>query len=345
MGKTIFMKKNYFLSTLLLLGISCSLFAEQSTTGTRIKDLVQVKGVRENPIIGYGLVIGLNGTGDSGGEITNTSLRKMFEKLGLNPKTEISSKNAAAVIVTAKLPAFARVGQKIDITVSSIGDASSLAGGTLLVTPLKGGDGQIYSVASGALSIGGLKKGSKFATTALVPNGGIVEREIPLEFEKKNSLRFSLNNPDFTTAARIEKTINQELGGKFASAKDATTIDLIVPSNYERNLVSLMAIIENMRVISDKAAKIVINERTGTIVAGGDVVVSPVAISHGDLTIEVKGGEAGAKPGSMYFMDKGTTLNELVKSLNALGTSPEDLISIFQALKRDGALIGDIEFI
>ncbi len=312
--------------------------------GTRLKDLVQVKGVRENPIIGYGLVIGLNGTGDSGGEITNTSLRKMFEKLGLNPKTEITSKNVAAVIVTAKLPPFARVGQKLDITVSSIGDAGSLAGGTLLVTPLKGGDGQIYAVANGSISIGGLKKGAKFATTGLIANGGIVEREIQLEFEKKNSLRFSLNNPDFTTAARIEKTINQELGGKFASAKDATTVDLVVPTQYERNVVQLMAIIENMRVISDKAAKIVINERTGTIVAGGDIVVSPVAIAHGDLTIEIKG-EANAKASSLYMMDKGTTLNELVKSLNALGTTPEDIISIFQALKRDGALIGDLEFI
>lgn len=334
--------KNILLLTFSLF-LSFQTFAQQAN-GTRLKDLVQVKGVRENPIIGYGLVIGLNGTGDSGGEITNTSLRKMFEKLGLNPKTEITSKNVAAVIVTAKLPAFARVGQKLDITVSSIGDAGSLAGGTLLVTPLKGGDGQIYAVANGPISIGGLKKGAKFATTGLIANGGIVEREIAVDFEKKNSLRFSLNNPDFTTAARIEKTINQELGGKFASAKDATTVDLIVPTTYERNIVALMAIIENMRVISDKAAKIVINERTGTIVAGGDVVVSPVAISHGDLTIEVKGGESN-KPGTLYYMDKGTTLNELVKSLNALGTTPEDLISIFQALKRDGALIGDIEFI
>lgn len=334
--------KNILLLTISLF-LSFQTFAQQAN-GTRLKDLVQVKGVRENPIIGYGLVIGLNGTGDSGGEITNTSLRKMFEKLGLNPKTEITSKNVAAVIVTAKLPAFARVGQKLDITVSSIGDAGSLAGGTLLVTPLKGGDGQIYAVANGPISIGGLKKGAKFATTGLIANGGIVEREIAVDFEKKNSLRFSLNNPDFTTAARIEKTINQELGGKFASAKDATTVDLIVPTTYERNIVALMAIIENMRVISDKAAKIVINERTGTIVAGGDVVVSPVAISHGDLTIEVKGGETN-KPGTLYYMDKGTTLNELVKSLNALGTTPEDLISIFQALKRDGALIGDIEFI
>lgn len=313
----------------------------------RLKDLVSVKGVRENPIIGYGLVIGLNGSGDGGGEITNTSLKKMFEKLGLNPKNDISSKNVAAVVVTAKLPAFGRVGQKIDVTISSIGDASSLAGGTLLVTPLKGGDGQIYAVASGPLSIGGLKKGSKFATTGLIPGGATVEREIATEFEKKNSLRLSLNSPDFTTAARIEKVVNEGLGGKFASAKDSTTIDLIVPNAYERNVVQLMAIIENYKVNPDSVAKIVINERTGTIVAGGEVNVLPVAISHADLTIEVKGdgGDKNGKPNTIYFMDKGTTLNELVKSLNAFGVSPEDLISIFQSLKRDGALVGEIELI
>jgi flagellar P-ring protein precursor FlgI len=315
---------------------------------TRLKDLVSVKGVRENPIIGYGLVIGLNGTGDGGGEITNTSLKKMFEKLGLNPKTEISSKNVAAVVVTAKLPPFARVGQKIDLTISSIGDAGSLAGGTLLVTPLKGGDGQIYAVAAGPLSIGGLKKGAKFATTGLIPNGATVEKEIASEFEKKNSLRLSLNSPDFTTAARIEKVINEGLGGKFASAKDSTTIDLVVPNQYERNIVQLMAIIENYKINPDNSAKIIINERTGTIVAGGDVTVLPVAIAHGDLTIEVKGdggGDKSAKPNTLYYMDKGTTLNELVKSLNAFGVSPEDLISIFQTLKKDGALVGEIELI
>jgi flagellar P-ring protein precursor FlgI len=316
-------------------------------TPTRLKDLVSVKGVRENPIIGYGLVIGLSGTGDAGGEITNTSLKKMFEKLGLNPKTEITSKNVAAVVVTAKLPPFGRLGQKIDITVSSIGDSSSLAGGTLLVTPLKGGDGNIYAVASGPLSLGGTKK-AKFSTTAIIPNGGIVEKEIATEFEKKNSLRLSLNNADFTTAARIEKVINEELGGKFASAKDSTTIDLVVPAQYERNIVQLMAIIENFKVNPDVSAKIVINERTGTIVAGGDVMVSPVAISHGDLTIEVKGdggGEKSAKPSSLYYMEKGTSLNELVKSLNAFGVGPDDLITIFQTLKKDGALIGEIEVI
>lgn len=334
------MKKSFF-ALLLILATSAQ------AAPSRLKDLVSVKGVRENPIIGYGLVIGLNGSGDAGGEITNTSLKKMFEKLGLNPKTEITSKNVAAVVVTAKLPPFARVGQKVDLVVSSIGDASSLAGGTLLVTPLKGGDGNIYAVAAGPMSIGGLKKGSKFATTGTIPGGATVEKEILTEFEKKNSLRLSLNNPDFTTAARIEKVINEELGGKFAAAKDSSTIDLVVPAQYERNVVQLMAIIENFRVNPDSAAKIVINERTGTIVAGGDVTISPVAISHADLTIEVKNdsGDKGGKPNAIYFMEKGTTLNELVKSLNAFGVAPEDLISIFQALKRDGALVGDIEVI
>ena len=314
---------------------------------SRLKDIISVKGVRENPIIGYGLVIGLAGTGDAGGEITNSSLKKMFEKLGLNPKSEVSSKNVAAVVVTAKLPAFARVGQKIDLIVSSIGDASSLAGGTLLITPLKAGDGNIYAVGSGPLSVGGLKKGSKFATTATLPSGATVEKEIITEFEKKNSLRLSLNHPDFTTAARVEKVINEELGGKFATAKDATTIDLIVPNQYERNVVQLMAIIENFKVNTDSVAKIVINERTGTIVAGGDIMVRPVAISHGDLTVEVKGeGDAkSAKSGSIFYMDKGTSLSELVKSLNAFGVTPDDLISIFQTLKRDGALVGEIELI
>jgi flagellar P-ring protein precursor FlgI len=332
----------------LLLGLLLSFSLSSHATPTRLKDLVTVKGVRENPIIGYGLVIGLSGTGDAGGEITNTSLKKMFEKLGLNPKTEITSKNVAAVVITAKLPPFGRLGQKIDVTVSSIGDSSSLAGGTLLVTPLKGGDGNIYAVASGPLSLGGSKKGAKFATTGIIPSGGVVEKEIATEFDKKNSLRLSLNNADFTTSARIEKVINEELGGKFASAKDSTTIDLVVPAQYERNVVQLMAIIENFKVNPDVAAKIVINERTGTIVAGGDVMVSPVAISHGDLTIEVKGdggAEKSAKPSALYYMEKGTSLNELVKSLNAFGVAPDDLITIFQTLKRDGALIGEIEVI
>ena len=333
---------------LLILGLLLTAPLTQAAKSSRIKDLTTVKGVRENPIIGYGLVIGLNGTGDGGGEITNTSLKRMFQKLGLNPQNEISSKNVAAVIVTAKMKAFSRIGQKLDVTVSSIGDASSLAGGPLLVTPLKAGDGQIYAVTHGSVSIGGLEKGKKFATTAKIPGGAVVEKEVDLDFDKKKSLRLSLKNPDFTTAARIEKTINQELGGKYAQARDATTLDLIIPAHYQRKVVQLMAIVENFEVTSDTKALIVINERTGTIVAGGDIVLRPVAISHGNLTIEVKGdagGTAKSNGKSIYYMKKQTTLSELVNSLNAFGTTPEDLISIFQALKSNGALIGDIELI
>ncbi len=318
---------------------------------TRLKDLVSVKGVRENPILGYGLVIGLNGTGDGGGEITDSSLKKMFQKLGLNPQKEISSKNVAAVIVTSSLPAFARIGQKVDVTISSIGDASSLAGGTLLITPLKGGDGHIYAVATGPLSIGGLKQGAKFPTTGVIPNGATVEKEVTLDFDKKQALRLSLSNADFTTAARIEKILNEELGGRYAMARDSSTIDLIVPVNYQRNVVQLMAIIENFKVNSDQIAKIVINERTGTLVAGGEVALRPSAITHGDLSIEVSGdggggGGGGKKKGeSLLYLDKKATLNDLVKGLNAMGVGPEDLISIFQALKRSGSLIGEIELI
>ncbi len=334
-----------FFTTLFL----CSLLTLPviAAESSRLKDLVTVKGVRDNPIIGYGIVIGLNGTGDGGGEITDTALRRMFEKLGLNPKREIASKNVASVIVTGKLPAFARVGQNLDITVSSVGDASSLAGGTLLVTPLKAGDGNVYAIASGALSIGGLKNGAKFATTGTIPSGGIVEREIELDFDKKDSIRLSLNRSDFTTAARIERTINQELGGKYASAKDSTTVDLVVPVNYQRKIVELLAIIENFKVVSDQKARIVINERSGTIVAGGEVVLKSVAISHGNLTIQIgENQKAGKGEGqSIYYMDKQTTLNDLVKSLNSYGASPDDLISIFQALKQNGALIGEIELI
>lgn len=322
-----------------------SLSLSALATTSRIKDLVSIKGVRENSLIGYGLVIGLNGTGDGGGEITNTSLKKMFQTLGLNPQKEVTSKNVAAVIVTAKLPAFGRLGQKLDITVSSIGDASSLAGGTLLVTPLKGGDGQIYAVASGSLSIGGLEKGKKFATTARIPDGGVVEKELEMSFNEKKALRLALNSPDFTTAARIEKVINQELGGKYATASDSATIDLIIPTYYERKVVELIAHVENYRVSADVAARIVINERTGTVVAGGEIILKKSAISHGSLVLEVKGGGSGSGKEAVHVVEQSTTINDLVKALNALGTTPEDLISIFQSLKTQGALVAEIELI
>jgi len=338
------MKNFIYLFFLLILLTNHECFSSEA----KLKDLISIKGVRSNPVIGYGLVIGLNGTGDGGGEITNNSLKLMFQKLGLNPQKEISSKNIAAVIVTATLPPFARIGQKMDVTISSIGDAKSLAGGQLLVTPLKAGDGKIYAIAAGPLSIGGLDNGKKFPTAGIIPSGATIEQELDLGFDQKSSLRLNLNNPDFTTVARIEKSLNEKLGGKYAMARDASTIDLIVPVYYKRDLVHLIAIIENMEVIPDQKAKIIINERTGTIVAGGEITLKSVAISHGDLTIEIGDkADGGNKKGgnSLYFVDKKTTLNDLVKSLNAFGAKPEDLISIFQALKRNGALIGEIELI
>lgn len=311
----------------------------------RLKDIVNIKGVRDNPLVGYGLVIGLNGTGDGGGEITNNSLKKMFQTLGLDPVQEVSSANVAAVIVTAKLPPFGRIGQKIDVTISSIGDASSLAGGTLLVTPLKGGDGKIYAVANGPLSIGGLKNGAKFATTGYIPSGASIEKEVKVAFNQKKSIRMTLKKADFTTAARVVKTINENLGGRFASASDSATIDLIIPPNYQRKVVNLLAIIENYRVNQDSIAKIVINEKTGTIVAGGEVTLGKVAISHGDLVLEVGDKAKAGKAGSLFLVEKKTTLKDLVSALNAIGTTPEDLISIFQALKSNGALIAELEFL
>ena len=310
---------------------------------SRIKNLVTIKGVRQSPIIGYGLVVGLNGTGDSSFETTDASLKTLFQKLGLNPQKEIKSKNVAGVVVTAQLPPFPRIGQKADVTISSIGDAKSLSGGTLLVTPLKGGNGTIYGIASGKVSIGGLEK--KFATTGLVVDGLTIEKELPSSFDNQNKIRLTLNNPDFTTAARIEKTINQELGGFFAKAIDSGTLDLTIPANYNRKSVELMALVENFKVNADIPSKIIINERTGTIVSGGDVTLYPVAISHGNLTIEITGkGKEALSQSTMHIGSK-ATLKDLVEALNKFGAKPEDLISIIEALKRNGSLIGEVELI
>jgi flagellar P-ring protein FlgI len=337
----------FILSYLILSALMLTITAQAAES--RIKDILTIKGVRENPIIGYGLVIGLNGTGDSGGEITDTSLKRMFQTLGLNPQREVSSKNVAAVIVTTTLLPFARMGQKMDVKVSSVGNATSLEGGTLLVTPLKGGDGKIYAIANGVISSGLGDKGDRIKTTAMVINGAIVERDLELNFDEKKSLRLGLNYPDFTTAARVEKTINQNLGGKFAIARDATTIDLIIPTRYERSIVELVAILENFKVNTDTKAKIIVNENTGTIVAGGDVQLLPVAIGHGGLSIQVapaaEGDAAAAPSGPLHFIDKQTTLSNLVKALNAVGAKPEDLISIFKSLKAHGSIVGELIFI
>jgi flagellar P-ring protein precursor FlgI len=340
------LKKVYAMLVLLGLLIASGAF------GAKLKDVATVKGVRENILIGYGIVVGLKGTGDSSTDVTSQSLQRLFGKLGLDVQNNaaVKSKNAAAVIVTAKLPPFARVGNGIDVTVSSIGDASSLEGGTLLVTPLRAGDQNIYAVAQGQVSLGSVADGTakSFPTVGRVVAGATIEKDVDTGFSAKKSFRMTLHNPDFTTAARVAASINAELGGTFASARDSATIDLIVPFNYEGNSVELLAMLENLNVNSEGRAKVVLNERTGTIVMGSNVTLLPVAISHGDLSIEIK--ELAAKDtkektskGRVAEFKGSANVSDLVKSLNALGVAPKDLTAIFQTLRQVGALQADLE--
>ena len=330
-------------------GVLCALVFSAPARAARLKDIAAVKGVRENILIGYGVIVGLKGSGDSGADVTGQSLNRLFGKLGLDVQQNaaIKSKNAAAVIVTAKLPPFARSGNKIDVSVSSIGDASSLEGGVLLVTPLRAGDQNVYAVAQGPVSIGSVADGTSknFPTVGRVVSGATIEKDVETNFSGKKNFRLSLHNPDFTTAARVAVTINGELGGKYASARDSGTIDVVVPFNYEGNTVELLSVLENMNVNVDGRAKVVLNERTGTVVMGERVTLSPVAISHGDLTIQVQGAPAGGKGQSIAEIKSATSVSDLVKSLNALGVQPKDLTAIFQTLRETGALQADLEIL
>lgn len=313
----------------------------------RLKDIVNVRGVRSNQLVGYGIVVGLNGTGDSKAEFTSNSMARMLDRLGLklNDK-DIASKNVAAVIVTAELPAFARAGNRIDITVSAIGDATSLKGGTLVQTPLRAADQQTYAVAQGAVLVGFSQSGVH-ETVARLPNGAMIERDMDGDFTSRNMYRLTLHNPDFTTAARVAKKINMELGGKYASALDAGTIDLITPPSYEGKGVELLAIVESIDVNPDIRAKVVVNEKTGTVVIGEGVKISRVAISHGDLSLKVGGDAAGRKQNGdrVIMMNEGTNVGDIVKAINKLGVSPKDLITILQSVKAAGALQADLEIL
>lgn len=331
---------------LLALTVLGALLTADYAMAARLKDIVRIKGVRENMLIGYGLVVGLKGTGDSSADVTGKALLRMFNKMGMNVETDVKSKNVASVVVTARYPAFARAGQKIDITVSSVGDAGSLEGGTLLVTPLRAGDQQVYAVAQGPVSLGTIADGSaKFTTAGRVPSGAIVEKELPGEFANKKALRLNLDEPDFTTIARIVRSINTELGGKYATSVDQSTIDLIVPFSYDGNAVELMAVLENLTVTADTRARVIINEKSGTVVAGGKVRIKNVALSHGDLSIQVGDSKPAAKGGGKKVVEIQNTTNvsELATALNAMGVSPKDLTAIFQSLKAAGALEGDLE--
>ena len=312
----------------------------------RLKDIANVRGVRSNQLVGYGLVVGLSGTGDSKAEFTNKSMERMLDHLGVKVAAkDISSKSVAAVILTAELPAFARAGNKLDITVSVLGDASSLKGGTLVQTPLRAADAQVYAVAQGSLLVGFSGTGVH-ETVARMPNGAMIERDIGQEFSGRKMFRLTLSNPDFTTAARVVKVINKELAGKYASALDAGTIDVVAPPSFEGKGVELLATIEGLEINPDQIARVVVNEKTGTVVIGAGVKVSRVAISHGDLAVKVGDGAASKKDGDkIMVMEESVNVGDIVKAMNKLGASPRDLITILQSIKAAGALHGDLEIL
>ena len=344
---------------------------------SRIKDIVDIEGVRENILIGYGLVVGLNGTGDSlsSNVFTKPSLIGMLERLGVNANdTSLDAKNVAAVMVTAQLPAFARQGVKIDVSVSALGNSSSLLGGTLLVTPMLGADGEVYAVAQGTLAVGGfvatgaaetVVKG--VPTSGRIPNGAIVERELPFQLSDLKRVRLSLRNPDFTTARRISRAINAFVGLKTAKASDNATVVLDIPSTYKGELVDLLTDIEQLQVQPDQIAKVIIDEQSGVIVMGENVRISTVAIAQGNLTIRITETQQVSQPTpfsntgttetvnrtaveveegedrKFAVLPNGVTLQELVNGLNALGIGPRDMITILQAVKAAGAMQADIE--
>lgn len=343
---------------------------------SRIKDITDIEGVRENQLVGYGLVVGLNGTGDSlrNAPGTQQSLQAMLERLGINTRgTNISSGNVAAVLVTANLPPFATQGTRIDVTVSAIGDAKNLQGGTLLATPLLGADGNVYAVSQGQIAINGFSaQGQAASVTKGVPTAGriaagaIVEREIAFDLSAMRSLRLSLRNPDFTTAKRVTDAINTFLGAKVATADDPATVRLSIPASASGNIVSLLTDIEQLRVQPDQPAKVLVDEASGIIVMGADVRISAVAIAQGNLTIRVtelpevsqpdpfSGGETTIVPTTeidvneqsdrkLAVLKSGVSLQQLVNGLNALGVSPRDMIAILQAIKAAGALQAEIE--
>lgn len=345
--------------------------ADAQAASSRIKDLVDVEGVRENQLVGYGLVVGLNGTGDKlkDGSFTKQSLQSMLNRLGVKPTDKgTASKNVAAVMVTAALPPFARHGGRLDVNVSALGDAQSLLGGTLLVTPLLGADGEVYAVAQGQVGIAGFAaKGQAESivkgvpTSGRIPSGAIIEREVGYEMAVMTSLTLTLRSPDFTTARRIAQAINAYLGEPAARPSDNSTVAVAVPAVYEGSVVNLVTDIEQLRIEPDQQARVLIDEASGIIVMGENVRVSTVAIAQGNLTIRITeepqvsqpqpfgNGATVVVPRTDIAVDEqddrklgvvpgGVTLQELVNGLNALGVGPRDLISILQAIKAAGAL-------
>jgi flagellar P-ring protein precursor FlgI len=342
---------------------------------SRIKDLIDVEGVRENQLIGYGLVVGLNGTGDTLNNIpfTKQSLTAMLERLGVNIRgAQLRTGNVAAVMVTGNLQAFATQGTRTDVVVSALGDAKSLQGGTLLVTPLMGADGNVYAVAQGTVAVAGFQAEGDAAkivrgvpTVGRISNGALVEREIDFAINRMSNIRLALRNPDLTTAKRIAGAINDFLGAASAEPIDRGTIALAVPQKYSGNIVQLLTEIEPLQIEPDQSAKVVIDERSGIVVMGRDVRVSTVAVAQGNLTVSIAETPVVSQPGpfskgrtkvvprtkigvqedgtKLGVVQEGISLSDLVDGLNALGVGPRDLISILQAIKASGAIQAEIE--
>lgn len=345
---------------------------------SRIKDVADFEGVRENLLVGYGLVVGLNGSGDTltNSAFTKHSLVGMLERLGINTRNDtLKTANVAAVMVTSTLPPFARQGTRIDVTVSALGDAKSLLGGTLLVTPMVGADGEVYSVAQGQLAVGGFSAQGNAGsvtkgvpTSGRIPNGGIVERELRFDMSKLSNIRISLRNPDLTTARRISQAINSFLRVDASRSIDPGTVRLAVPATYPGGPVALLTDIEQLRIRPDQVARVVIDEQSGVIVMGEHVRISTVAIAQGNLTIRITeaqqvsqpnafGGGGGTtekvdrttididedKDRKMALLPASVSLQELVNGLNALGVGPRDMITILQTIKASGALQAEIE--
>ncbi len=342
---------------------------------SRIKDLANFEGVRQNQLIGYGLVVGLNGSGDTLNNIpfTKQSLTAMLERLGVNIRGQtLRTGNVAAVMVTANLPPFGTQGTRVDVTVSALGDSKSLQGGTLLVTPLLGADGNVYAVAQGSVAIGGFSaEGDAAKVTKGVPtvgrisNGALIEREIDFALNRLGQVRMALRNPDFTTAKRIAAAVNDFIGQPTAEPLDPSTVQLSIPPKYHGNVVELITEIEQLQVEPDLPAKIVIDERSGVIVMGRDVRVSMVAVAQGNLTVAITETPQVSQPApfsrgqtqvvprtqvgvtedgkKLAMIRDGVSLQHVVDGLNALGIGPRDMISILQAIKASGAIQADIE--
>lgn len=361
-----------------LAGISPSIYCQNPDVAAdvRVKDLANIEGVRSNQLIGYGLVVGLNRTGDRVQQniYARQTLQNLLERMGISTTAAgLKPENVATVLVTATLPAFARPGSKIDVIVSSVGDAKSLQGGTLILTSLKGLDGQVYAVAQGSISIGGISAGGSgnsveinHPTVGRVPNGANVERAVPTELAPNNHLVMVLRNEDFSTAARLDHAINRRFGPGTSKALDGRNIEVIIPDVYSNKRVAFIAELESLSLRPDKIAKIVINERTGTIVMGSEVKIASVAIAQGGVSVKVgteydvsqpnplsPGGRTfvvpntsievkDKKPESVVLPD-GATVDELVRGLRAVGVSARDIISILQAIKSAGAMSAELE--